>query len=122
MEIFNKEFLLTYQGRISRQPFWMYILAVIAATILTGIVDGVLGTKGVFGLILNLALIYPGICVQIKRWHDRGKSGWWVLINLIPVIGWIWALVECGFMAGTPGSNPYGEDPLAAAGSGAPAA
>jgi Protein of unknown function (DUF805) len=50
--------------------------------------------------------------MQVKRWHDRGKSGWMVLINLIPLIGWVWTLVELGLLEGTLGPNQYGEDPL----------
>src|SRR5262245_20024080 len=59
---------------------------------------------GIFGL---LSLI-PTVIVYIKRFHDRDKSGWWVLIGLIPIIGAIWLLVELGFLAGTPGPNGFG--------------
>jgi uncharacterized membrane protein YhaH (DUF805 family) len=48
------------------------------------------------------------LAVFVKRWHDRDKSGAWMLINLVPVLGWIWTLIECGFMAGTQGYNRYG--------------
>ena len=51
--------------------------------------------------------------VSVKRWHDRDRSGWWVLLNLLPVIGWLWALVDNGFVRGTRGPNRYGADPLA---------
>ena len=54
-----------------------------------------------------LALI-PSIIVYIKRFHDRDKSGWWVLIGLIPIIGGIWLLIELGFLKGTPGPNRFG--------------
>ena len=50
-----------------------------------------------------------------KRWHDRDKSGWWALMNLIPIVGTIWVLIECGFLSGTPGRNRFGPDPLAGA-------
>ncbi len=50
----------------------------------------------------------------MKRYHDRNKSGWWVLIVFVPVIGGLWYLIECGFLRGTPGPNNYGPDPLAA--------
>lgn len=64
------------------------------------------------GLIV-IASIWPGLAVSIKRWHDRGKSGWWILIALVPLIGGLWALIETGFLPGTPGTNEYGPDPLA---------
>ena len=54
-------------------------------------------------------IYYAGIA---KRFHDRGKSGWMTLIILIPYVGGIWVLVECGCLAGTPGPNAYGPDPL----------
>jgi uncharacterized membrane protein YhaH (DUF805 family) len=54
------------------------------------------------------------LAVFAKRWHDRDKSGWWSLILLVPFIGSIWALVECGCLPGTEGPNRYGADPLAA--------
>jgi uncharacterized membrane protein YhaH (DUF805 family) len=52
------------------------------------------------------------LCVYGKRWHDRDKSAWWILIGLIPFIGWIWVLVEVGFLKGTDGPNRFGEDPV----------
>jgi uncharacterized membrane protein YhaH (DUF805 family) len=51
----------------------------------------------------------------VKRYHDRNKSGWWILIVFVPVIGGLWYFIECGFLRGTPGPNTYGPDPLAAA-------
>lgn len=62
-------------------------------------------------ILLYVPLIWIGFAVGIKRWHDRGKSGWWILIGLIPVIGGIWTFVECGCLRGTFGANRYGEDP-----------
>lgn len=52
------------------------------------------------------------VTVQIRRWHDLNKNGMWVLINIISIIGPIWATIETGFIRGTVGSNKYGEDPL----------
>jgi uncharacterized membrane protein YhaH (DUF805 family) len=62
--------------------------------------------------LLMLPVLIVGIIVQIKRWHDRDKSGWWVLINFIPIVGGLWSLVECGFLKGTDGPNQFGPDPL----------
>jgi uncharacterized membrane protein YhaH (DUF805 family) len=50
----------------------------------------------------------------IKRFHDRDKSGWWLLISLVPLIGPLWLLVELGFLQGSEGANRFGPDPLAA--------
>lgn len=70
---------------------------------------------GVFFLASFLA-IWPYLAIAIKRWHDRDKSGWWVLIGLVPLIGPIWAIVETGFLPGTDGPNQFGADPLTPAG------
>ncbi len=59
-------------------------------------------------------MLYPAIALYAKRWHDRGKSGWWSLIGLIPVIGGLWMLIELGFLKGTGGANQYGADPVPA--------
>ena len=56
--------------------------------------------------------IWPQIAVQVKRWHDRGKPGAMVLINLLPIVGQIWSLIELGMQPGTVGANEYGPDPL----------
>jgi len=62
-----------------------------------------------------LVLLWPSLAVQAKRWHDRDKSAWWVLINFVPLIGTIWSLVENGFLSGTPEANRFGPNPLASA-------
>ena len=63
--------------------------------------------------LLGLALLGLGLwlwlAVSVKRYHDRNKAGWWVLIALIPYIGTLWQVVELGFFAGNPGPNRYGE-------------
>lgn len=113
-----KQLLLTYEGRISRQPYWIGTLALIAVVIVVQFAaSAALGETigAILGTVAQLAILYPAICLSIKRWHDRNKSGWWVLIGLIPVIGGIWTLVECGCLAGTSGVNDYGADSLASA-------
>ena len=91
-------------GRISRQPFWIGSLVLAAVNLVVSLITG---QSSALAIIVALALLYPSVCIAVKRWHDRGKSGWWVLIALIPLIGPIWTLVECGFLPGTPGSNEY---------------
>jgi uncharacterized membrane protein YhaH (DUF805 family) len=62
--------------------------------------------------ILLLITLWPSLALYAKRWHDRGKSGWWSLIMLIPIIGGIWMLIELGFLRGTDGPNRFGNDRL----------
>jgi len=64
--------------------------------------------------VLGLILLIPSLAIAIKRYHDRDKSGWWILILFIPLVGFIWFLIELGCLPGTPGPNRYGPDPLGA--------
>ena len=106
-----------FDGRISRQPFWIGTLvlwaASIALSILARIIVGSASTAMMLiQLVIGLAFLVPSLAVAVKRFHDRDKSGWWVLIIFIPLIGFIWYLVELGFLPGTPGPNRFGPDPL----------
>ena len=69
----------------------------------------------VVGFLIFIVLIVPAIwidmAITVKRWHDRNKSGWMIFISLIPLIGPMWLLVECGFLDGTRGPNRFGESP-----------
>ena len=59
-------------------------------------------------LIVGLLFLYPSYAIATKRWHDRGKSGWWSLIAFVPIIGALWMLIELGFLGGNDGVNDYG--------------
>ena len=63
---------------------------------------------GLLALLLMIPSTWISLAIQVKRWHDRDKSGWWALINIVPVIGGLWALVECGFLKGDEGANRFG--------------
>ena len=108
-----QQFFLSPQGRVSRQHYWLMILIslpfIIAASWASGGIEYLGNGPGVFFLV---PIVWPSLVVTIKRWHDRDKSAWWVLINLIPIVGDIWALVENGFLKGTSGANRFGPDPL----------
>jgi uncharacterized membrane protein YhaH (DUF805 family) len=117
-----KYLLTSFEGRINRGKFWAAIGVFIVIGIIGLILDSILGTRitlasggqvGIIGIIISLASIYFALAVYAKRWHDRDKSGWWSLILLVPFIGAIWFLVECGILEGTRGANRYGPDPLA---------
>lgn len=106
-----------FSGRSRRKEYWMFVLGAFLAAIVAGMIDGLLGMNtmigGVYGpltLLLFLAIIVPGIAVQVRRFHDQDKSGWFVLLGLIPLIGGIVVLV---FMCldGTRGPNRFGADP-----------
>ena len=86
-------------------------IAIVAA--LTSESDrGLLSVLAALFLIVGyIALIWVSFALPIKRWHDRDKSGWWILITFIPIIGAVWAFVENGCLRGTEGPNRYGDDP-----------
>jgi uncharacterized membrane protein YhaH (DUF805 family) len=65
-------------------------------------------------LVVAVVATWISLAIGVKRWHDRNKTGWWMLINFVPVIGPFWYLIECGFLKGTSGPNTYGPDPLTA--------
>lgn len=108
-----------FQGRLNRQPFWSATLALWLVSVGVTLVASLLfgsqsATTTLIQGVLGLILLIPSLAIAIKRYHDRDKSGWWILILFIPVIGLIWYIVELGFLPGTPGPNRYGPDPLGA--------
>jgi uncharacterized membrane protein YhaH (DUF805 family) len=109
-----KWFLFSIDGRVNRKPFWLYALSVFIISFGAAFVfaSATTANPNTVSLVLTLVFLWPNICVQAKRWHDRDKSAWWILINLIPIVGPIWALVETGIFPGTPGENRFGADPL----------
>ncbi len=99
----------SFEGRINRSTFWLKgVLPLMIISIVAAIVDQAIGANNMLAGVVALILLIPNLAIGIKRWHDRDKSGWWVLIALIPIIGWLWALIETGFLAGTPGPNRFG--------------
>jgi uncharacterized membrane protein YhaH (DUF805 family) len=105
-----------FNGRARRKEYWFFYLFYIIFIIVLVMIDGVTGTLdegtgiGVLSGIFILAMLIPGIAVTIRRLHDTDRSGWWILISLIPFIGGIWLLVLM-VLDGTPGQNQYGPDP-----------
>jgi len=101
-------------GRVSRRGFWLHgVLAMVGMAVLAHALLGIARVRPQStDLIVNGMLLWPALAVSVKRWHDRDKSGWWVLLNAVPVIGWLWALIDNGFLRGTTGPNRFGDDPL----------
>ncbi|WPJ96863.1 DUF805 domain-containing protein [Coraliomargarita algicola] len=119
--------LLNPDSRATPQDFWFY--AVIPMVILIAISSFPFYLYHVsivdheFILKISYLLLFPiAIVTQIRRLHDRDKSGWWILLNLIPLVGPIWLVVELGFLKGTENENPYGEAELDSKGIGIPLA
>ena len=112
-------FYLSAKGRITRSDYWIkYFLVFVGISIALTILDFATGHYdvetgyGLFSTIFSIIAIWPGFAISFKRLHDRNKSAWWMLLMFIPIIGWIWLLVEIGFLRGTVGPNDFGDDPL----------
>jgi uncharacterized membrane protein YhaH (DUF805 family) len=104
---------LSLHGRVSRRTFWIYgVGAMLGAALYLHAMGGIVGLSGGgTELLVNLVLLLPAVAVSAKRWQDRDRSPWWVLVALVPVIGWLWALVDNGFVRGTAGANRFGPAP-----------
>ena len=108
--------LFSFEGRVPRRVYWGVTLAItfifFAATyIVFAVFDEGSGLLTIALLLLCIPIIWISLAIQIKRWHDRDKSGYWMFINIIPYIGSIWAFIEIGCLRGTVGPNTYGADP-----------
>ena len=109
-----------FSGRSRRKEYWMFTLLLVIVYIVLALVAGGAGAFtdpeagfGIGGMLMAaffLASFIPALAVQVRRFHDQGRSGWFVLLNFIPYIGSLAILV---FMCldGTRGPNEYGEDP-----------
>jgi uncharacterized membrane protein YhaH (DUF805 family) len=106
----------TFSGRSRRKEYWMFTLFNVIFILLAVILDNLAGLTygsigyGVFYTLYVLFAFIPGLAVAVRRLHDVNKSGWFIFIALIPLIGAIWLLVlYC--TDGTPGVNQYGNNP-----------
>ena len=92
-----------FEGRARRSEFWYFYLAMFVAGLVLGFIP-------VLGWIASIALMIPQLAVGARRLHDTGRSGWWQLLMLIPLVGSIILIV---FWAGDskPGANKWGENP-----------
>lgn len=119
-ELNFQRLFLTLSGRISRQAFWTGFSMLIVVQIILQIIGlADISTNGSLAMgfwisqvALFLIFLWPMICVSTKRYHDIGKSGWWQLILLIPIVGLAWFIIEVGSLKGTPGRNRFGANPL----------
>ena len=129
MEQFKRYFLDTiknryakFDGRATRSEYWYFILfyfiiSFVAVLLDTVVINPMLGATpeqaqkgGFLQIILALALLIPSIALGVRRLHDIGKSGWWILVGLIPIIGFI-VLIYFYVQDSQAGSNIYGSNP-----------
>lgn len=109
MEALSK--YVEFSGRSRRKELWTFVLVNFVISIILSVLDSIIGMGiGFIGTLFSLAIILPSIAVGVRRLHDIGKEGWWLLIGLIPVIGWI-VLIYFYVQDSEPGANAYGANP-----------
>ena len=108
-----------FKGRARRTEYWMFTLVNVIISLSLVMIDGKMGVSifddiayGYLTLFYSLAVFIPGLAVTVRRLHDIGKSGWWYLVGLIPLIGGIWLLILL-VTEGVPQENEYGSNPKA---------
>lgn len=101
-----------FSGRAPRSEFWWFALFVLAGQFVLGALDGLVfpGDTAVLNPLFSLAVFLPQIAVAVRRLHDTGRSGWWLLLALIPVIGFL-ILVWWYTRPTEPGPNRFGPPP-----------
>jgi uncharacterized membrane protein YhaH (DUF805 family) len=99
-----------FTGRASRAAFWWWFLFGVLVGIGANILDAIFGSYPVFSGIAGLALLLPDLAIGVRRLHDTGRTGWWLLIALIPLIGFIVLLIFY-LEQGNEGENEYGPPP-----------
>ena len=105
-----------FQGRAGRKEYWYFTLifaliwiALVIVDAATGTLDEALG-MGVLSGFWMLACLVPNVAVAVRRLHDTGRTGWWFLLTLVPLVGPIVVIVFCA-LDGEPGPNRHGADP-----------
>jgi uncharacterized membrane protein YhaH (DUF805 family) len=117
VEVLKKYAVFT--GRARRMEYWYFALFNLIVSFVLGFIDGMTGTVsqttglGLLSSIYLLAVLIPGIAVSIRRLHDTDRSGWWLLLVFVPLIGAI-VLIVFFVQDGKAGANQYGADPKAA--------
>jgi len=107
----------TFSGRARRKEYWLFTLFVWVGSFVLSLLDVAIGTfdvetgMGIISTVFSLVLLIPGIAVSVRRLHDTDRSGWWLLIVFIPLIGAIVILIFAA-LRGTPHQNRFGNDPL----------
>ncbi|WP_029916642.1 DUF805 domain-containing protein [Caulobacter sp. UNC358MFTsu5.1] len=111
--------LFSFQGRLRRRDYWLLSLLLVAIAMVAYAVAAVMGVEvtgesaeaTILQLGVSAVLIWPSLAVGVKRCHDRNQSGWWLLIEFVPLVGGVWALINLGILDGTQGVNRFGKSP-----------
>ena len=107
-----------FSGRARRREYWFYMLFYVIIVCVLSIVDGFIGTTmqgggiGILAAIYVLAVFIPTLAVTVRRLHDTGRSGWWIFIELVPIVGFF-ILLYFLVSDSNPATNAYGPNPKA---------
>ena len=101
---------VVFRGRARRKEYWYFVLFNFIIAFVLGLIDNLFWTYTVLGSLYSLAVLLPSLGVSIRRLHDTGRSGWWLLIGLIPLIGTIILLIYM-VSDSQEGTNQYGPSP-----------
>lgn len=99
-----------FTGRAHRQEYWMFVLFSIIVSLVIGVVEGIMRIPGILSILYGLGILVPSIAVGVRRLHDTDRSGWWMLIALVPILGAIILLVFL-VQDSKAGDNQYGPNP-----------
>lgn len=103
----------TIAGRARRSEYWWFALFLLIGNLVAGLLDSVVFSDlQVLSTVFALGTLVPSICAGVRRLHDTGRSGWWMLLMFIPLIGFL-VLLYWFVQKGTDGPNEFGPDPLA---------
>lgn len=95
-----------FKGRTPRRAFWYWVLFTAVVGVVAGILDSAVGTARALQGLADLALLLPNLAIGVRRLHDVGKSWKWILLILIPVLGWIYLIYL--YIQPSVGPNEYG--------------
>jgi uncharacterized membrane protein YhaH (DUF805 family) len=106
-----------FEGRARRKEYWMFVLfqfiifvGVMVLSTVGGMISSILGLLfSLVFLVIALGLLVPGLAIAVRRLHDTGRSGWFILLSMVPVIGLVVLVFLC--LDSQPGDNQYGPNP-----------
>lgn len=104
-----KEHYADFKGRARRKEYWMFVLFNIIASAILSVIGSLIHC-GWISYLYSLAVLIPSLAVLVRRLHDTGRSGWWILISLVPLVGGIWLLVLL-CLDSQPEANNWGINP-----------